>query len=91
MKDSCANVFCRRLGERSGPVKNGDRTVCVSTRSLFTLPVPPQRPPAHPVTYDGAALLPLLNVVGGGATARGENGAGGMPNSMPVTTFPGVS
>ena len=34
MNDSCANVFCSRLGERSGPVKNGDRIVCVRTRSL---------------------------------------------------------
>ena len=50
MNDSCAKVFCSRLGERSGPVKKGDAMVCVSTRSLFTVPVPPHVPPAHPVT-----------------------------------------
>ena len=92
MNDSCANVFCRRLGDRSGPVKNGDRIVCVSTRSLLTVPVPPHAPPTQPVTYDGAALLPLLNrPAGGGAGLRGANGAGSNPASMPVTTLPGVS
>ena len=39
MKHSCANVFCRRAGDRSGPVKNGDATVCVSTRALAIDPV----------------------------------------------------
>ncbi len=34
MKHSFAKVFWIRNGERSGPVKNGDRTVCVKTRSL---------------------------------------------------------
>ena len=50
MNDSCANVFCSRDGERSGPVKNGDATACVSTRSLLTVPAPPQRPPTQPAT-----------------------------------------
>src|SRR3954465_1103111 len=60
MNDSCANVFWRRAGERSGPVKNGERTECDSTRSLLTVPAPPQRPPTQPATYDGTALLLLL-------------------------------
>ena len=42
--DSCAKVFCRREGDRSGPVKNGDAIVWVSTRSAVTVPVPPARP-----------------------------------------------
>ena len=57
MKDSWANVFCSRSGERSGPVKNIDFTLCVRTRWLAMLPVPPQRSPTQPVTYDGTALL----------------------------------
>src|SRR6266850_1570167 len=90
MNDSCAKVFCRRLGDRSGPVKNGDRIVCVSTRSLATVPVPAASFPTRPVTYDGAALAPLLKPpLGGGAGVRGANGAGGKPASMPVTTLPG--
>ena len=52
MKHSCANVFCRRDGERSGPVKNGELTVCVSTRALAIDPV-------AAAMYDGAALLLL--------------------------------
>ena len=66
-------MFCRRDGERSGPVKNGDAIVCVSTRSLAIVPVPPAVPPTRPVTYDGAALLPLLNPpVGAGRGTRTE-------------------
>ena len=61
MKHSCANVFCSLDGERKGPVQNGDSTACASTRSLATTPVPPQPSGAQPVTYDGAALLPLSN------------------------------
>ena len=76
MKDSCANVFCRRDGDRSGPVKKNDGTVCESTRSLLTLPAPPVVPPTAPAMYDGAALLPLLNAVGAGAGDRGANPAG---------------
>ena len=90
-KHSCANVFCSRDGDRSGPVKNGDATVCVSTRSLATVPAPPASPPTRPATYDGAALLPLRNSPAGSAAARGANGAGSKPASMPVTTLPGVS
>src|SRR4029453_12288210 len=90
ISDSCANEFCRRLGDRSGPVKNGDRIVCVRTRSLLTTPVPPQVPPTQPVTYDGAALLPLLKrPAGAGAGVRGANGAGSNPASTPVTPLPG--
>lgn len=47
-KHSCANVFCRRNGDRSGPVKNGDITACVSTRSPRMLPAPPHFPLMHP-------------------------------------------
>jgi hypothetical protein len=92
ISDSCANVFCSRLGDRSGPVKNGDRMVCETTRSLLTIPVPPQAPPTQPATYDGAALLPLLNrPVGRCAGERGENGAGSNPARTPVITLPGRS
>src|SRR6185369_11264456 len=89
IRHSCANVFWSLDGDRSGPVKNGEATVCVSTRSLATIPAPPAVPPTRPVTYDGAALLPLLKPPGSVA-ARGANGAGENPASMPVTTFPGV-
>src|SRR5260221_13924906 len=92
MNGSCAKVFCSRDGERRGPVKNGDRTVCESTRSLFTVPAPPHRAPTQPVTYDGAALLLLLKAPpGSGAGERGANGAGSKPASCPVITLPGRS
>ena len=82
MNDSCAKVFCSRDGERSGPVKNGDFTVWERTRSLFTVPAPPQRPPTQPATYEGAALLLLLNEPpGSGAGERGVNGAVSKPAS----------
>src|SRR5215470_14792205 len=74
MNDSCANVFCRRLGERNGPVKNGDRIVCVRTRSLATVPVPPAALPTRPVTYDGAAFAPLLNALGRDGPEEGAEG-----------------
>src|SRR4030095_12016950 len=90
ISDSCAKVFCRRDGERSGPVKNGDATVWVRTRSLATTPAPPAVPPRPPFTYDGAALLPLLKRPPGSAAARGVNGTGANPASIPVTTLPGV-
>ena len=46
----------------------------------------------QPVTYDGAALLLLLNVpVGSGAGVRGVNGAESYPSSVPVMTLPGRS
>src|SRR5689334_4111548 len=89
-KHSCAKVFCSRDGDRSGPVKNGDAIVCVSTRSLAIVPVPPAVPPTRPMTYDGAALLPLLKPPVGAGAGRGLNGAGANPASMPVTTLPGV-
>ena len=41
MKLSCAKVFGKRAGDRNGPVKKGDATLCTSTFSLFTVPVPP--------------------------------------------------
>ncbi len=92
MNDSCANVFWNRSGARSGPVKNGDTTRCDSTRSLRTVPVPLQTPPAHPVTYDGAVFRPLLSgVEGAGAGVRGAAAAGANPASQPVTTLPGLS
>src|SRR5262245_41246697 len=91
MNDSWANVFCSRLGERKGPVKNGERMVWVRTRSLLTRPVPPQLPRTQPVTYDGAVLLPLLNPAGDGAGVRGANATGSNPVSVPVMTLPGVS
>src|SRR5512145_599912 len=90
MKHSCANVFWSRFGERRGPVKNGERIEWVSTRSLLTAPVPPHLVPTHPRTYDGAALLPLLNEVGAGGVARGSNAADCNPRRAPVTTLPGV-
>src|SRR6266851_3571284 len=60
MKLSCAKVFCRRAGERRGPVQNGDATLCTSTFSLLTVPVPPFDPPTRPATYEGIPLLLLL-------------------------------
>src|ERR1700678_2244817 len=48
IKHSLANVFWIRKGERKGPVKNGERTVCVSARSLLIVPPPLHEPPAHP-------------------------------------------
>jgi hypothetical protein len=36
------------LGDRSDPVKNGERTVCVSARSLRMVPSPPQPPATQP-------------------------------------------
>src|SRR5262245_1907088 len=91
MKHSCANVFCSRAGERRGPVKNGDSTVRLSTRSLLTMPQPPDSAPTVPVTYDGAVLEPFSKPpCGGGAGVRGANGCGGKPARKPVTTLPGA-
>src|SRR4051794_40485407 len=89
MNDSCANVFCSRSGDRNGPVKNGDFTLCVSTRWPAMVPVPPQRVPTQPVTYDGTALLVFAKLVGSGAGDRGLTPAGSKPASIPVTTLPG--
>ena len=50
MKLSWENVFWNRPGDRNGPVQNGDSTLCDSTRSLATVPVPPHAPPTHPTT-----------------------------------------
>ncbi len=50
MKDSCANVFCSRCGERSGPVQNGETTLCKSARSDLTVPAPWSAPPTWPAT-----------------------------------------
>ena len=75
--DSCANVFCRRLGERSGPVQKGDSTVRASMRSHFTVPVPPATPLTVPVTYDGTTFDPFASgPFGGGAGDCGTNAAG---------------
>src|SRR5690242_18056381 len=89
-KHSCANAFCRRAGDRSGPVRNGDGTVCVNTRSLATVPVPLFFPPTRPVTYAGTALLPLSQLFGSGACARGATPAGMKPRSRPADTLPGA-
>src|SRR5262245_16488996 len=90
MKHSCANEFCRRAGERSGPVRKGDGTVCVSTRSLATMPVPLFLPPTRPATYDGTALLPLLKFRGSGASVLGCTACGAKPRSNPDATLPGA-
>ena len=59
------------------PVKKGDRTVCTRTRSLAIVPAPPALRATRPDTYDGAALLPLLNAVGGaGVPATVQLGLG---------------
>src|SRR5690242_8972158 len=89
MNDSCANVFCSRSGDRSGPVKNTDGTVCAITRCTATVPVPDALPPTRPLTYEGTALLLLKYRTGAGDGVRAWNGAGSNPASMPVTTFPG--
>src|SRR5579863_5239701 len=60
MNDSCANVFCNRAGERSGPVKNGDALLWISARSDGIVPVPSAEPPTVPVQYDGTPFVPLL-------------------------------
>jgi hypothetical protein len=91
MKHSCANVFCKREGERSGPVKNGDRMVWVRTRSLLIVPAPLQLFPTHPAIYEGAALLLFRSAPPGGVAARGMTPAGSKPTSDPVTTLPGAS
>src|SRR5437899_7626897 len=91
MNDSWANVFCKRAGERSGPVQNGDTTSCDRTRSLRTLPVPPLFPLTVPVIYEGAALLLLAKFVGSGAGVLAANAAGWKPARNPVTTFPGFA
>src|SRR5882672_7292675 len=88
--DSCANAFCSRAGERSGPVRNGDGTVWVSTRSLATVRVPLLLPPTRPVTYAGTALLPLPRLFGSGAWARGATPAAARPSNKPAATFPGA-
>src|SRR5687767_8121715 len=91
MKHSCANVFCSRAGERSGPVKNGESTVRLSTRSLLTTPQPPHSGPTQPVTYEGAVLDPFSKPpCGGGAGVRGVTACGGKPARNPVTTLPGA-
>src|SRR5678815_1889443 len=90
-KHSCAKVFCRRDGDRNGPVKKGERMVCVRTRSLLTVPAPAQLVPMQPATYEGAALLPLRSVPLGGVVARGDTPAGSNPTSEPVMTLPGAS
>src|SRR5262245_30169900 len=88
--DSCANVFCRRAGDRNGPVNSGDCTSCVNTRSLRILPVPPARPFTDPETYDGTALLLFPKFAGSGAGDLAANGAGWNPASKPEITFPGA-
>src|SRR4029077_6865399 len=65
--DSCANVFCRRAGDRNGPVNKGEGTSCERTRWLRMFPVPPLRPFTEPVTYEGTALLLFAKFIGSGA------------------------
>src|SRR5690242_6886362 len=91
MKHSCAKVFCSRSGERSGPVKKGDLTACINTRSLRTEPAPPHLPLMHPATYEGTALLPLRNSPLGSTAGRGAIVCGSNPTNIPVITFPGIS
>src|SRR5580658_992925 len=91
MKDSWAKVFCKRKGERRGPVKNGDFTVWASTRSLRIEPVPPHFPLMHPATYEGTALLPLRSSPVGSVAGFGVTVSGSKPASIPVITFPGLS
>ena len=64
--------------------------MCVSTRSLPTLPVPLFLPPIRPVTYAGTALLPLSQLLGSGAGVRGATPAGMKPSSSPDATLPGA-
>jgi len=90
IKLSFANVFCKRLGDRKGPVKKGDAIEWLSTRSLLTVPVPPQAVPTQPEPY-GEAELPLLLKVVGGAAAAGTSGGVGNPARAPVTMLPGVA
>src|SRR5579862_2133019 len=90
MNDSCANVFCRRSGDRSGPVKNDEATLWVRTRWLAIVPVPPQRPETQPLTYDGTALLLLAKPAGSGAGERGVNACGSKPARKPDATLPGL-
>src|SRR5665213_2476357 len=90
MIDACANVFCRRSGERSGPVQKYDFRLCVSTRSPAMVPVPPRRPPTLPATYDGAMFKLLAYAVGSGAGVLGVNGCGSAPARNPVMTLPGL-
>ena len=92
MKHSCANVFCSRSGARSGPVKNGDRTRCESTRSLRDDTRAALQFATRPAMYDGAVFEPLLSgCVGAGAGVRGVNGGRARSRaSVPVTSCPGV-
>src|SRR5207249_183373 len=88
--DSCANVFCKRAGDRNGPVNNGDGTSCERTLSLRMFPVPPLRPLTEPATYEGVALLLFAKLVGSGAGVLAAKAWGWNPASRPVTTFPGL-
>ena len=47
-----------RNGERSGPVKNSERTVCVSARSLWMLPLPPHCATSRPPGFRTRASAP---------------------------------
>ena len=72
MNDSCANVFCRRAGERSGPVKNGD----FDDVRQHALAADGAGPTAHGADacrsmYDGTVLLPLSYLHRRGAGERG--------------------
>src|SRR5258708_32486685 len=66
IKPSWAKVFCKRAGDRSGPVQKGEGVLCMSDRSDLIVPVPFNMPPTCPATYDGTPLLLLLNDVGSG-------------------------
>src|SRR5260370_22805609 len=90
IKLSFANVFCKRLGDRKGPVKKGDAIEWLSTRSLLTVPVPPQAVPTQPEPY-GEAELPLLLKVVGGAAGAGTSGGARNPRRAPVPMCPRVA
>ena len=73
MNDSCAKEFCKRAGDRNGPVQNDPRTLWTSTRSLITVPVPRDFPPNRPAKYEGIPLLFLLKFAAAGAGERGSD------------------
>src|SRR5215467_4678988 len=80
-----------RNGERSGPVKNGDSTVCARTRSLRMFPAPAHLPPMQPEMYEGARLLRLFSCPVGSLAGLGTTDSATYPSSCPVTTLPGLS
>ena len=90
MKHSCANVFWKREGERSGPVKKGEAPLCVSERSDLIVPVPA-------VSFDAARQIRrhpfelLLYCVGSGAGEPVQTVPVRSRAGIPLTTLPGKS